>query len=66
MFEFAKIYFSLNIAPSTYKRLINIVLCEFVDRICIEYLDDVIVFLKRALDHIAELRTVFERSRAGG
>ena len=35
-------------------------------RICIAYLNDVIVLSKRHADHVADLKAVFERIRAAG
>lgn len=64
MLQFAKMTFCLCNAPSTYQRLMNIVLRGLVNRICLAYLDDVIVFSKRASNHMTDLRAVFERIRS--
>ena len=39
-FEMTKMLFGLCIAPSTYKRLMSIVLRRLMTRICLAYLDD--------------------------
>jgi len=44
----------------------SVVLQGLIGRICLAYLDDVIVFSKRLADHIDDLRAVFERVRAAG
>ena len=52
--------FSLCNAPSTHTRLIVIVLQSLTGRICLAYLDDVIVFSKRRVDHVNYLRAVLD------
>ena len=66
LFELAKMPFGLCNAPSTYQRLMTSVLQGLIGRICLAYLDDVIVFSKRRADHIADLQTVLDRIRDGG
>ena len=44
LFEMVKMPFWLCNAPSTYQRLMSIVLRGLISRICLAYLDDVIVF----------------------
>ena len=50
-------------APSTYQRVMSIVLRGLIGRICLTYLDDVMVFSKRLGDHINDLCEVFIRIR---
>ena len=66
LFEMAKMPFGLCNAPSTYQRLMSIVLQGLIGRICLAYLDDVIVFSKRKSDHLDDLREVFVRVQSGG
>ena len=66
LFEMAKMPFGLCNAPSTYQRLMISVLQGLIGRICLAYLDDVIVFSKRRADHVNDLRAVLERIRDGG
>ena len=64
LFEMLKMPFGLCNAPSTYQRLMSIVLQGLIGRICLAYLDDVIVFSKLVKDHVSDLREVFERIRS--
>ena len=61
LFEMVKMPFGLCNAPSTYQRLMSIVLRGLISRICLAYLDDVIVFSRRLDLHLRDLRAVFAR-----
>ena len=61
-----KMPFGLCNAPSTYQRLISIVLRNLISRICPAYLDDVIVFSRRLTPHLDDLRAVFTRILGAG
>ena len=63
LLEMTKMPFGLCNAPSTYQRLMSIVLRGLIGRICLAYLDDVIVFSKLFANHISVLREVFIRVR---
>ena len=66
LFKMAKMPFGLCNAPSTYQRLMMSVLQGLIGRICLVYLDDVIVFSKRRADHINDLRAVLDRIHDAG
>ena len=59
-----KMPFGLCNAPSTYQRLMASTLQSLIGRICLAYIDDVIVISKRRSEHVANLRVVFERIRS--
>ena len=61
LFEMAKMLFGLCNAPSTYQRLMISILQVLIGRICLAYLDDVIIFSKRRADHVNNLRDVLDR-----
>ena len=61
LYEITKILFGLCNAPSTYQRLMSIVLRGLMTRICLAYLDDVIVYSRSHFQHLRDLRSVFER-----
>ena len=61
LFEMTKMPFGLCNAPSTYQRLMASTLQGVIGRICVAYLDDVIVFSKRRSEHVADQRVVFKR-----
>ena len=66
LFEMAKMPFGLCNAPSTYQRLMMSVLQGLIGRICLAYLDDVIVFSKRRSKHVNDMRAVLDRIRDAG
>ena len=61
-----KMPFGLCIAPSTYQRLMPIMLRGLVSRLCLAYLADVIVFSRRLPQHLDGLRAVFTRILGAG
>ena len=64
LYEFERMPFGLRNAPSTFARLITSVLQGLVWKICLIYLDDIIVFSKDFEDHITRLKMVFDRLKA--
>ena len=58
-----KMPFGLCNAPSTYQRLTMSVSQGLIGRICLAYLDDVIVFSKRLNEHVNDVRAVLDRIR---
>ena len=66
LFEMTNMPFGLSNAPSTYQRLMSIVLRGLMTRICLAYLDDVIVYSRHHSQHFRDLRAVFERLRVAG
>ena len=66
LFQMTKMSFGLCNAPSIYQRLISIVLRGLITRICLAYLDDVIVYSRSNYQHLRDLRAVFERISTAG
>ena len=66
LYELLKKPFGLCNAPSTYQRLMTSVLQGLIGRICLAYLNDVIVFSKRRDEHVNDLRAVLDRIRDAG
>ena len=66
LYEMTKMPFGLCNAPSTYQRLMSIVLRGLMTRICLAYLDDVIIYSRCHYQHLRDLRAVFERLRLVG
>ena len=64
--EMAKMPFGRCNEPSTYQRLMSIVLRKLIYRICIAYLDDVIVCSKHKTSHLDALHSVLLRLRDAG
>ena len=55
--------FGLTNTPSTFTRLMNAVLKEFLDKFVIFYLDDILIFSKTLDEHLIHIHKVFDRLR---
>lgn len=62
-FEFVRMPFGLKNAPSTFQRVMDNVLQGLQGKICLVYMDDIIIFSTSLQEHIINLKTVFERLR---
>ena len=55
LYEYTVLLLGLCSAPSTFKRLINSVLGEDIDKFVLVYLDDILVYNRTADEHDAHL-----------
>lgn len=62
-YEFLVMPFGLTGAPCTYQRLMECVLRGLTYKICLIYLDDILVYSRTFEDHLCHLRQVFDRLR---
>ena len=63
LFEWNVMPFGLCNSPSTFQRLMDVLLSGLQDNVCLVYIDDIIVFSSSFDDHLSRLRTVFSRLR---
>ena len=61
LYQFRVMPFGLCNAPSTFQRLMELVLAGFRWEICLAYLDDVVVFGRTWEEHLERLRLVLTR-----
>ena len=59
LYEWNRLAFGLTNAPGTFQRLMNSVLRSVILKICLVYLDDIIIFSRSIEEHISNLKTVF-------
>ena len=64
--EFVRVPFGLKNAPAAFQKYINQALSGLIDKICLAYLDDILIYGKTFKEHKRNLRTVLIRLKEKG
>ena len=66
LYKFNVMLFELFNAPATFQRLMETVLAGLTQKICMDYIDNILVFIGTFEDHLSHLKQVMDRlDRAG-
>lgn len=63
-YEFLVMPFGLCNAPTTFQRLINQVLADFLEKFVVVYLDDIIIYSNTFNEHVMHLTAVFNKLKS--
>ena len=66
LMEWLRIPFGLKGAPAAFQRYVNTALSGLIDKICLAYLDDILIYGKTFDEHKENLRTVLRRLKSKG
>lgn len=58
-YEFLRMPFGLRNAPSTFQRVMDNILREYIGKICLVYMDDIIVYSTSLQEHLENLTKIF-------
>ena len=62
-YEFTRKPFGLKNAPATFQRMMNNVLREHINKICVMYMDNILVFSTSLQEHLGNLEKIFQNLR---
>ena len=66
LYEFKVMPFGLCNAPATFQRLMEAVLASLTRKICMVYINDIVVFSQAFDDHHSNMEQVFDHLRRAG
>ena len=64
--EWSRVPFGLKTAPAAFQRYINKALTGLLDKVCLAYLDDILIFGRNFKEHKKNLRLVLKRLKSKG
>lgn len=59
-YEYVRMPFGLKNAPATFQRMMNFVLQEHINKICVVYLDDILIFSTSIQEHVDAINKIFK------
>lgn len=62
-YEFTRMPFGLKNAPSTFQRVMDNILKDLIGKVCLVYLDDIIIYSTSLQEHLEGITQVFRRLR---
>lgn len=62
-YEYMRMPFGLKNAPATFQRIMDDVLSDLQGKICLVYMDDIIIFSANLEEHVKNLKLLFKRLR---
>lgn len=62
-YEYLRLPFGLCNSPSTFQRMMDEILKEYLYKFAFVYMDDVVIFSKSLQDHLLHIRTIFQKFR---
>ena len=60
LFKYCVMPFGLTNAPATFQAFINQVLQPYIDKFCVIYLDDILIYSKTAKEHTEHVKAILK------
>ncbi len=61
LYEYVRMPFGLKNAPATFQRLMNDILRDYINKICVVYLDDILIFSTTLAEHKHAVEKIFRK-----